>query len=117
MPSLSFHHAPRLCAKAIIARYLSQQTARIRVRSLEVDQESFEAAGIQPMVAASLRDAFPNVRKPTAMQRKLIRAITKSQDVLLQDDTGTGKCVGWPQDAFEETNHHRLGLLRQCWPC
>jgi len=99
MPFLSFHHARRLCTKAIITRYLNQQAARegsIRVRSLEVDKDSFEAAGIQATVAASLRDAFPNVRKPTAMQRKLIRAITKSQDVLLQDDTGTGKCVGWP---------------------
>ena len=90
-------HQGRLCAKAIISRCLSQQAARngrIRVPSLEVDQDSFEAAGIQPRVAASLRNAFPNVRQPTAMQRKLIRAITKNRDVLLQDDTGTGKCVG-----------------------
>ncbi|KAF8140356.1 P-loop containing nucleoside triphosphate hydrolase protein [Boletus edulis] len=56
--------------------------------------DSFEAAGIQPPVVASLRAAFPNVRKPTAMQRKLIHAMTKNRDVLLQDDTGTGKCVG-----------------------
>ncbi|KAH0838221.1 P-loop containing nucleoside triphosphate hydrolase protein [Lanmaoa asiatica] len=82
------------CTKTIIARYLSQQTApdgRIRAPSLGADQGSFEAAGVQRVVAASLRIAFPNVQKPTAMQRKLIRAITNNRDVLLQDDTGTGK--------------------------
>jgi superfamily II DNA/RNA helicase len=95
MSFLSFH-SQRLYTKTIIARYLSQQTrnGRIRAPSPEVDQESFEAAGIQPTVATSLRNAFPNVRNPTAMQRKLIHAITKNRDVLLQDDTGTGKCVG-----------------------
>lgn len=99
MSFLLFHSAPaqRLCTKTITAHYLSQRTARdgrIRVPSLEADQGSFEAAGILPLVATSLRIAFPNVQKPTAMQRKLIRAITKNRDVLLQDDTGTGKCVG-----------------------
>lgn len=90
-------YARRLCTKAILARHLSHQTAcdaRIRVPSLEVDPNSFEAAGIRPTVATLLRSAFPNVRKPTTMQRKLIRAITQNRDVMLQDDTGTGKCAG-----------------------
>ncbi|KAF9244595.1 P-loop containing nucleoside triphosphate hydrolase protein [Melanogaster broomeanus] len=54
------------CRKTAITRYLNQSSA----------------AGITPAVTASLRDAFPNVQKPTAMQKKLIRAI---------DDTGSGK--------------------------
>ncbi|KAG9314275.1 hypothetical protein JVU11DRAFT_5063 [Chiua virens] len=87
----------RLCTKTILARYLSQQSRRnggTGILSFETDQDSFEAAGVRPAVAASLRIAFPNVQKPTAMQRKLIRGVTKNKDVLLQDDTGTGKWVG-----------------------
>ncbi|KIJ21852.1 hypothetical protein PAXINDRAFT_65260 [Paxillus involutus ATCC 200175] len=53
--------------------------------------DTFETAGITAPVAASLRAAFPNVRQPTAMQKKLIRATVGKQDVLLQDDTGSGK--------------------------
>lgn len=99
MSFFSFHSAParHLCTKTIIARCLIQQAARdgrIRVPSLEADQGSFEAAGIQPLVAATLHIAFPNVQKPSVMQRKLIGAMIKNRDVLLQDDTGTGKCVG-----------------------
>ncbi|KAG6381084.1 P-loop containing nucleoside triphosphate hydrolase protein [Boletus reticuloceps] len=93
MSLLAHHSRRRLCTKTILARYLTQpKTARDgRIPSLEVDMDSFEAAGIQPPVVASLRAAFPNVQKPTAMQRKLIRAMTNNRDVLLQDDTGTGK--------------------------
>lgn len=106
-------HSRRLCSKAIIARYLSQRTAcggSIHLSSLEGGQGSFEAAGIQPIVAASLRVAFPNVQKPTAMQRKLIRAMTNNRDdVLLQDDTGTGKCVRWSiKDVFERADDRSL---------
>lgn len=114
MPFLSLHHlapARHVCTKTITARYLSQQTACDigRTYSLETDQDSFEGAGIRPAVAASLRIAFPNVRRPTTMQRKLIRGITKNRDVLLQDDTGTGKYVVQSiLDAFEETD---LSLL------
>lgn len=96
MSFLSFRSAParRWCRKTVTARYLSQHDGKIRVSSLAADQGSFEAAGIQPLVAASLRIAFPNVQKPTPVQRKLIRAITNNKYVLLQDDTGTGKCAG-----------------------
>lgn len=99
MSLLSFHSVPirRLCTRTIVTGYLSQQTHNgvPRVSSLDPpDQGSFEAAGIQPAIAASLRVAFPNVQKPTAMQRKLIRGITGNRNILLQDDTGTGNWVG-----------------------
>ncbi|KIK96004.1 hypothetical protein PAXRUDRAFT_32663 [Paxillus rubicundulus Ve08.2h10] len=52
---------------------------------------TFDTAGITAPVAASLRAAFPSVQQPTGMQKKLIRATLGKQDVLLQDDTGSGK--------------------------
>ncbi|KAF9229169.1 P-loop containing nucleoside triphosphate hydrolase protein [Gyrodon lividus] len=88
------------CRKTVIARYLNRSTVcygkkqadRDRESSaIEVNQDTFEAAGITPLVATSLRAAFPNVQKPTAMQKKLIRATVGKQDILLQDDTGSGK--------------------------
>ena len=105
MSFLFFHHsARRLCPKAILSRYITQQTAldgRIHIPPT-VGQGSFEAAGVRPAVAASLRVAFPNVENPTAMQRKLLRAISQNRDVLLQDDTGTGKYVVQPAGHVRE---------------
>jgi superfamily II DNA/RNA helicase len=86
------------CKKTAIARYLNQSTpchgkTRADQETSMVEMDTFETAGITAPVAASLRAAFPNVRQPTAMQKKLIRATVGKQDVLLQDDTGSGKCV------------------------
>lgn len=47
--------------------------------------------GIRQGVAASLRAAFPHVKCPTPMQRKLIPAIFGEKDIILQDHTGSGK--------------------------
>ncbi|KIJ68564.1 hypothetical protein HYDPIDRAFT_146830 [Hydnomerulius pinastri MD-312] len=87
-------HTP--CNRAIIARYLSQSAVchkkkfgRKTPHIFKVD--TFETVGVTPDLAASLRAAFPNVEKPTAMQKKVLRGIIGRQDILLQDDTGSGK--------------------------
>jgi superfamily II DNA/RNA helicase len=49
--------------------------------------------GIKPAVAAAIQTAFPNIRFPTESQIKFIPAIIAGYDVLLKDDTGTGKYV------------------------
>lgn len=59
----------------------------------EQDIVTFESLGVRTPIAESLRAAFPDVQKPTTMQRKLISAVVGKQDILLQDFTGTGKWV------------------------
>lgn len=54
---------------------------------------TFESLGVGTPIATALRAAFPDIQQPTTMQRKLISAVVGSQDILLQDFTGTGKCV------------------------
>lgn len=54
---------------------------------------TFESLGVGAPIAAALRVAFPDVQQPTTMQRKMIPAVVGKQDILLQDFTGTGKCV------------------------
>lgn len=39
----------------------------------------------------ALEETFPNVKEPTVIQSRFIRAILSGQDVLLKDETGTGK--------------------------
>lgn len=55
---------------------------------------TFESLGVGTPIAAALRAAFPDVQQPTTMQRKMISAVVGSQDILLQDFTGTGKSFG-----------------------
>ncbi|KAG1875647.1 P-loop containing nucleoside triphosphate hydrolase protein [Suillus subalutaceus] len=55
---------------------------------------TFESLGVGTPIAAALRAAFPDVQKPTTMQRKMISAVVGRQDILLQDFTGTGKSFG-----------------------
>ncbi|CAL1695288.1 unnamed protein product [Somion occarium] len=55
---------------------------------------SFESLGISKPVAKALQSTFPNVQIPTKSQRKFIPAVLSGFDVLLQNDTGTGKTFG-----------------------
>ncbi|KAG6911520.1 hypothetical protein DXG01_011822 [Tephrocybe rancida] len=55
---------------------------------------TFEDLGLYPPIAASLKAAFPNVTSPTATQAIFIPAILSGQDVLLKDETGSGKSFG-----------------------
>ncbi|KAG6878655.1 hypothetical protein C0993_001178 [Termitomyces sp. T159_Od127] len=55
---------------------------------------TFEKLGLHPPIAASLRAAFPNVKTPTETQATFIPAILSGKDVLLKDETGSGKSFG-----------------------
>ncbi|KAF8167792.1 P-loop containing nucleoside triphosphate hydrolase protein [Crassisporium funariophilum] len=55
---------------------------------------TFEGLGLAPKFVKSLRIAFPNVEHPTDTQARLIPATLGTQDVLLKDDTGSGKSFG-----------------------
>ncbi|KAG6818029.1 hypothetical protein H0H87_009184 [Tephrocybe sp. NHM501043] len=55
---------------------------------------TFEDLGLHPPIAASLRTAFPNVTSPTKTQAAFIPAILSGKDVLLKDETGSGKSFG-----------------------
>lgn len=52
---------------------------------------TFEKLGLHPPIVASLRAAFPNVKTPTETQAQFIPAILTGKDVLLKDETGSGK--------------------------
>lgn len=52
---------------------------------------TFEGLGLHPPIVASLRAAFPNVVRPTEAQSKFIPAVLADKDVLLRDETGSGK--------------------------
>lgn len=54
---------------------------------------SFEDIGIRAPIAVALHEAFPNVKYPTKCQAEFIPAVMDRKDVLLKDDTGTGKRV------------------------
>ncbi|KAG6841921.1 hypothetical protein C0991_005101 [Blastosporella zonata] len=55
---------------------------------------TFEDLGLHPPITASLRTAFPNVTSPTETQAMFIPAILSGKDVLLKDETGSGKSFG-----------------------
>ncbi|KAF9523605.1 P-loop containing nucleoside triphosphate hydrolase protein [Crepidotus variabilis] len=55
---------------------------------------SFKSLGIEASIVAALRRAFPNVKRPTEVQDKLIKELIGGRDILLKDDTGSGKSFG-----------------------
>ncbi|KAF9015485.1 P-loop containing nucleoside triphosphate hydrolase protein [Cyathus striatus] len=55
---------------------------------------TFEDLGLHPPIIDSLRKAFPNVKSPTETQTQFIPAILSNKDVLLRDQTGSGKSFG-----------------------
>jgi len=52
---------------------------------------NFGDLGLHPPIIAAFRSAFPNVTHPTESQIKFIPAILSGRDVLLKDETGSGK--------------------------
>ncbi|KAF9022946.1 P-loop containing nucleoside triphosphate hydrolase protein [Hymenopellis radicata] len=63
--------------------------------SLGLQQQSFVSLGLRPSVIKALQNAFPNFVAPTETQSRLIPAILEgSRDILVLDETGTGKSFG-----------------------
>ncbi|KAL0951341.1 hypothetical protein HGRIS_008045 [Hohenbuehelia grisea] len=55
---------------------------------------TFESIGIRRPIVKALAAAFPNVQSPTPMQQRFIPALLSGKDVLLKDETGSGKSFG-----------------------
>ncbi|KIK70874.1 hypothetical protein GYMLUDRAFT_147826 [Collybiopsis luxurians FD-317 M1] len=55
---------------------------------------TFEDAGLRPALAKAVHAAFPNVNGPTEIQSTLISNVMKGKDIILQDETGSGKSFG-----------------------
>lgn len=52
---------------------------------------SFEELGVDDYVLRGVRRAFPHVETPTPLQSNFIPAVLEGRDVLIKDNTGTGK--------------------------
>ncbi|KZT30608.1 P-loop containing nucleoside triphosphate hydrolase protein [Neolentinus lepideus HHB14362 ss-1] len=94
-----------LSARRSLQAHSSQYCAESRIRNITARPYSingtsgkevltFEDIGIHPIVVESLRRAFPNVQNPTDTQCDFIPQVLSGKDVLLKDDTGTGKSFG-----------------------
>ena len=55
------------------------------------ENSNFEQLHFQRDVVKALHLAYPSVKNPTLVQRRLINAVLSGKDVLLRDKTGTGK--------------------------
>ncbi|KAJ3721516.1 P-loop containing nucleoside triphosphate hydrolase protein [Lentinula raphanica] len=55
---------------------------------------TFEDAGLRPLLAQAVYTAFPNVKNPTEIQSTLISNVSQGKDIILQDETGSGKSFG-----------------------
>jgi len=85
-----------ICRRPAQVRYASRNTETYPLhisRPYVEPKSTFEATGIRAPIATALRMAFPNVKHPTNAQKDFIPAILSRSDVLLKDDTGTGKYV------------------------
>jgi superfamily II DNA/RNA helicase len=59
----------------------------------EPPRPTFESLGLGAAFIRSMQRAYPNLKFPTDTQAQLITAIMGTQDILLKDTTGSGKCV------------------------
>jgi uncharacterized protein (AIM24 family) len=89
-----------VCRKHGLLRYMSRSLDAHNKELLHANSTgkaprdvTFESLGVGTPIVTALRAAFPDVQQPTTMQRKMISAVMGTQDILLQDFTGTGKCV------------------------
>ncbi|QRV78491.1 DEAD/DEAH box helicase [Ceratobasidium sp. AG-Ba] len=58
----------------------------------------------------AIRGAFPHVKNPTAIQAELIPAIHRGEDVILMDETGSGKTFGSVLALLSDTQQSHLGI-------
>jgi hypothetical protein len=78
------------------ARYVSRNAETytpLSSRPFVGPKPTFESIGIRAPIASAMRAAFPDIRYPTKAQNDFIPAVLSGKDVLLKDDTGTGKYV------------------------
>jgi superfamily II DNA/RNA helicase len=78
-------------AASILPRY-NLYRALHNIRQKENKQSlSFEELGVDHYVLKGVRRAFPHVETPTPLQSNFIPAVLEGRDVLIKDNTGTGK--------------------------
>lgn len=75
------------------AEFLAKQTTTEAVPITNPPPLSFESLGLGAPFIQALQRAYPKVKSPTETQAQLIPAIMGTQDILLKDVTGSGKCV------------------------
>jgi superfamily II DNA/RNA helicase len=71
------------------AESLDKQTTE----AVPTTKPSLESLGLGAAFIRALQRAYPNMKAPTDTQAQLIPAILGTQDILLKDVTGSGKCV------------------------
>lgn len=89
-----------LCQRLQQARYASRNAETYALHSSRPfvgPKPTFESIGIRAPIASAMRAAFPDIQYPTKAQNDFIPAVLSGRDVLLKDDTGTGKYVNLPQ--------------------
>ncbi|RDB28623.1 putative ATP-dependent RNA helicase DDX28 [Hypsizygus marmoreus] len=81
------------CAEAL-AEALPRAEHAPPAKHVPTKPATFEDLGLHPPIVAALRTAFPNIIHPTETQARFIPAILTGKDVLLKDETGSGKSFG-----------------------
>ena len=62
-----------------------------RTRVPQVRAFGFRELGIDEKTLSQVENVFPHVKRPTLSQAEYIPAILQGQDVVVHDETGTGK--------------------------
>ncbi|KAF8078735.1 P-loop containing nucleoside triphosphate hydrolase protein [Lyophyllum atratum] len=89
----SFRHVRSMGRSAEAQAEAEQKTAQPNIAHIPA-APTFEDLGLHLPIITSLRAAFPNVKHPTETQARFIPAILSGKDVVLKDETGSGKSFG-----------------------
>ena len=81
----------RRLSASTLPRYILHQALHIGRPKDNQPILSFEELGVDQYVLKGVRRAFPHVETPTPLQSKFIPAVLEGRDVLIKDNTGTGK--------------------------
>ena len=82
-----------------MAEALAEAHAELRMtEAVPTTKPSFESLGLDAAFMRAVQKAYPNVKTPTDTQAQLISAILGTQDILVKDVTGSGKCVDFDFD-------------------
>jgi len=55
------------------------------------EASTFDSLGLDGDFVRALKTAFPNVKRPTVIQQRLVDEIMGGRDIILRDGTGSGK--------------------------